>query len=169
MICISHTKKFKKTIKLLLHHFILPDLFIYYTYTYFILMQVEAQRQAKEASEAIHHEKFKLEILKQKSRHDQSAVASPEVKRHLAEFVLKKKRQEASAVSMSNLKMVPTAPPPTHPHALLRKTASESNLLKMKPGKRSTAHGHGTSSPYQRMAITTAIPENEVQGGSLQV
>ena len=58
-------------------------------------MQVEAQRQAKEASEAIHHEKFKLEILKQKSRHDQSAVASPEVKRHLAEFVLKKKRQEA--------------------------------------------------------------------------
>ena len=78
---------------------------------------------------------------------------------------MKKKRQEA-AVSMSNLKMVPQAPPPTHPHALLRKTASESNLLKMKPGKRSSAHG--TSSPYQRLAYQ-AIPENEVQGGSLQV
>ena len=128
---------------------------------------MEAQRQAKEASEAIHHEKLKLEILKQKSRQEQSAVASPEVKRHLAEFVLQKKRKEA-AVSMSNLKMVPTAPPPTHPHALLRKTASESNLLKMKPGKRSTAHG--TSSPYQRaMYHQPAIPENEVQGGSLQV
>ena len=128
---------------------------------------MEAQRQAKEAAEAIHHEKFKLEILKQKSRQEQSAVASPEVKRHLAEFVMKKKRADA-AVSMSNLKMVPTAPPPTHPHALLRKTASESNLLKMKPGKRSSAM-HGTSSPYQRMSYQPAIPENEVQGGSLQV
>ena len=43
---------------------------------------------------------MKLEILKQKARQDQSAVASPEVKKHLADFVLAKKRKEASAVSM---------------------------------------------------------------------
>ena len=113
---------------------------------------------------------MKLEILKQKSRQEQSAVASPEVKRHLQEFVLQKKRKEAGAVSMSNLKMVPTANPAPPHHALLRKTASESNLLKMKHGKRSAPHGIGT--PYQRasgMHHQPAIPENEVHGGSLQV
>ena len=144
---------------------------------------MEAQRKAKEGgavpADLSHHEKLKLEILKQKSRQEQSAVASPEVKRHLQEFVLKKKRTEgvqgapaggAAVGSMSNLKMVPTAsnPPPPN-HALLRKTASESNLLKMKHGKRSNPHG--TSSPYQRASMyhQPAIPEDEVQGGSLQV
>jgi hypothetical protein len=49
---------------------------------------------------------------------------------------------------MTNLKMATAAQtaPSTPPHALLRKTASESNLLKMKPGKRSIPGG-GT--PYQ--------------------
>ena len=91
---------------------------------------------------------MRLEQLKSKSRHDQSAVASPEVKRHLQEFVLQKKRKEAAVGSMSNLKMATTTQtaPSTPPHALLRKTASESNLLKMKPGKR-TWPGAGT--PYQ--------------------
>ena len=120
--------------------------------------------------EVNHHGKMKLEILKQKARGEQSAVASPEVKSHLQEFVLQKKRKEA-AVSMSNLKMVPTANHAPPHHALLRKTASESNLLKMKPGKRGGA-AHGISSPYQRgggMYHQPAIPENEVQGGSLQV
>jgi hypothetical protein len=71
---------------------------------------------------------------------------------------------------MSNLKMVPTAGPAPPQHALLRKTASESNLLKMKPGKRGSSHG--ASSPYQRASVIyhqPAIPENDVQGGSLQV
>ena len=71
----------------------------------------------------------------------------------------------------SNLKMVPTAGQTAPPHhALLRKTASESNLLKMKHGKRSGPHG--IASPYQRasgLCHQPAIPENEVQGGSLQV
>ena len=75
-------------------------------------------------------DKLRLEALRQKSRQDQSAVASPEVKRHLQEFVLQKKRKEASAASMGNLKLVPTAVPPPTP--MLRKTVSESNLLKMK-------------------------------------
>ena len=114
---------------------------------------------------------MKLEILKQKARQDQTAVASPEVKKHLADFVLAKKRKEASAVSMSNLKMVPTVGNTAPPHhALLRKTASESNLLKMKHGKR--IGPHGIASPYQRasgLCHQPAIPENEVQGGSLQV
>ena len=66
----------------------------------FFQFQAEAHRKAKEAADLSHHEKMKLEILKQKARHDQSAVASPEVKKHLADFVLAKKRKEASAVSM---------------------------------------------------------------------
>lgn len=136
-----------------------------------ILHQVEAQRKAKEAAAVEHErqEKLRLEFLKQKSRQEQSAVASPEVKRHLQEFVLQKKRKEA-AVSMSNLKMVPTAGPVAPNHAILRKTASESNLLKMKPGKRNATAG--CSSPYQRTSgiyHQPAIPEdNAVQGGSLQ-
>ena len=96
-------------------------------------------------------EKMRLEQLKSKSRQEQSAVASPEVKRHLQEFVLQKKRKEAAVGSMSNLKMSTTTQtaPSTPPHALLRKTASESNLLKMKPGKR---NWQGSSTPYQRAA-----------------
>ena len=136
-----------------------------------ILLQAEAHRKAKEEAVVSHHEKMKLEILKQKARQDQTAVASPEVKKHLADFVLAKKRKEASAVSMSNLKMVPTVGNTAPPHhALLRKTASESNLLKMKHGKR--IGPHGIASPYQRasgLCHQPAIPENEVQGGSLQV
>jgi hypothetical protein len=94
---------------------------------------------------------MRLEQLKSKSRQEQSAVASPEVKRHLQEFVLQKKRKEAAVGSMSNLKMVTTTQtaPSTPPHALLRKTASESNLLKMKPGKR---NWQGGGTPYQRAA-----------------
>lgn len=77
-------------------------------------------------------ERMRLEILKQKSSQEQSAVASPEVKRHLQEFVLQKKRKEAAA-SMGNLKLVP-ASPVIPPQPILRKTASESNLLKIKKG-----------------------------------
>jgi len=110
-------------------------------------------------------ERLRLEILKQKSQKEQSAVASPEVKRHLQEFVLQKKRKEAAA-SMSNLvKMVPTATaPPSTP--ILRKTASESNLLKMKTGRR----GHGgaaAATPYQRghQQKCPAIPEASDEAG----
>ena len=96
----------------------------------------------------LQQEKMRLEQLKSKSRQEQSAVASPEVKRHLQEFVLQKKRKEAAVGSMSNLKMATAThtAPSTPPHALLRKTASESNLLKMKPGKRSWPGG---GAPYQ--------------------
>ena len=124
-------------------------------------------------------EKVRLEALRQKSFQNQSAVASPEVKRHLQEFVLQKKRKEAAA-SMSNLKMVPgigqtmngttrgsgspvgssTSPlgqaSSSSSGAILRKTASESNLLKMKvkTGKRSLGGFDGTSGarvgPYHR-------------------
>lgn len=54
-----------------------------------------------------------------------------EVKRHLAEFVLKKKNKEAGVGSMTNLKMSTAThtAPSTPPHAHLRKTASESNLV----------------------------------------
>ena len=109
-------------------------------------------------------EKLRLELLKQKSRHDQSAVASPEVKRHLQEFVLQKKRKEAaaSAASMGNLKLVPTAVPPSQP--ILRKTASESNLLKMKsPRLRAGGGAHGAG-PYSRGSHPPSIPETSAVG-----
>ena len=139
---------------------------------------MEAQRQAKEnaAAEQERVERIRLEALRQKSCKQQSAVASPEVKRHLQEFV--KKRKEAAA-SMSNLKLVPATPSsissmgrngnstetdngqnsnnvastgvaPSH-GAMLRKTASESNLLKMKHGKRSLRMSEERSGPYSRL------------------
>jgi histone deacetylase 4/5 len=124
-------------------------------------------------------ERFRLELLKQKSRHDQSAVASPEVKRHLQEFVLKKKRNTetsgpsgAAACSMGNLKLVPTAVAPPQP--ILRKTASESNLLKMKsprlragaatgPYARSSLHSHPPSIPEASAVNTTSSPPGSVK------
>merc|ERR1719195_1931998 len=70
--------------------------------------------------------KFRLDILKQKDKTSESAVASPEVKRRLQEVILQRKRREAAA-SMGNLQMcVPmcsSAPQP--PTALLRKVQSE--------------------------------------------
>ena len=64
----------------------------------------------------------------------QSAVASPEVKQHLKEFVSRRKKEEAASVaSTGNLKAASAGPasgqPPPQP--ILRKTASESNLLKV--------------------------------------
>ena len=64
----------------------------------------------------------------------QSAVASPEVKQHLKEFVSRRKKEEAASVaSTGNLKAASAGPAsgqPT-PQPILRKTASESNLLKV--------------------------------------
>ena len=138
---------------------------------------MEAQRQAKEnaAAEQERVERIRLEALRQKSCKQQSAVASPEVKRHLQEFV---KKRKTAAASLSNLKLVPATPnsvclignngnsnevynsqnssnvaaggvAPSH-GAILRKTASESNLLKMKHGKRSLS-GVERGGPYSRL------------------
>ncbi len=95
-------------------------------------------------------------------------MASPEVKRHLQEFVLQKKRKEAQqqAASMGNLKLVPTQPPSTAP-PILRKTASESNLLKMKSGRRhvgaAAAAAAAAAAPYQHRTHP-AIPEDDGDG-----
>ena len=122
-------------------------------------------------------ERNRLEALRQKSYKHQSAVASPEVKRHLQDFL--KSRKEAAA-SMSNLKLVPSTPnsifsigrnetnsaEPENDQissnkaargasashgAMLRKTASESNLLKMKHGKRSLRMSDDRGGPYSRL------------------
>ena len=72
---------------------------------------MEAQRQAKEsaAAEQERIERIRLEALRQKSCRQQSAVASPEVKRHLQEFVKKNLKRKEAASSMSNLKLVPNS------------------------------------------------------------
>lgn len=110
-------------------------------------------------------ERLRLEVLKQKSSQEQSAVASPEVKRHLAEFVLQKRRNKdtstapgSSTTSMSNLRLVPNAP--LAPQPILRKTASESNLLKMK-SKRSAV---SSAAPYYR-THHPVIPETSIFSG----
>ena len=145
---------------------------------------MEAQRQAKEsaAAEQERIERIRLEALRQKSCRQQSAVASPEVKRHLQEFVKKNLKRKEAASSMSNLKLVPNSvgfsgrngngnvvessqnvsgvasSGTGSPHgAILRKTASESNLLKMKPGKRSIG-GAERGVPYSRLMSSGANP-----------
>ena len=47
-------------------------------------------------------EKEKLEALKKKEKHEQSAIASSEVKQRLQEFVLNKKQREAAAANSAN-------------------------------------------------------------------
>ena len=157
------------------------------------MFQAQIKKAAEEAAAAEEQrdqkDKIRLEILKQKSRHDQSAVASPEVKRHLAEFVLKKRKQEgggggppaatsspgsslaaasggtgatpssssgSAAASMGNLKLIMPkegssgqAGSPAGSQPILRKTASESNLLKIK-SKRNSSLG---AAPYHRSQV----------------
>ena len=57
----------------------------------------EEQRVEKERVE-----KEKLESLKKKEKHEQSAIASSEVKQRLQEFVLSKKQREAAAANSAN-------------------------------------------------------------------
>jgi hypothetical protein len=85
-------------------------------------------------------------------------VASPEVKQHLKEFV--RRRKEDAAASMGNLRAA-AGPAPPQPQPILRKTASESNLLKMKSKRLNSLDGGGGSrlgaTPYHRQH--PAIPE----------
>ena len=132
----------------------------------FLQHQLDQQRRREELT-AVNlsltkerENKFRLDVLKQKNKTTESAVASPEVKRRLQEVILQRKRREAAA-SMGNLQIcvppgVSTAPPP--PTALLRKVQSESNLLKIK-NKRDRS-----SAPYSTYSrVSTAqlqlVPE----------
>ena len=150
---------------------------------FFSFFQAQIKKAAEEAEEQRDsQDRIRLEILKQKSRHDQSAVASPEVKRHLAEFVLKKRSKEgvpagvigsgtaagasgtsqatspaSAAASMGNLKLIMPKEGsasgqvgnPTGGQPILRKTASESNLLKIKSKRNSSL----CSAPYHRSQV----------------
>ncbi|KAL0267877.1 UNVERIFIED_CONTAM: hypothetical protein PYX00_010026 [Menopon gallinae] len=116
----------------------------------------EQQRALEEQRER--REKEKLEALKKKDKHEQSAIASSEVKQRLQGFLLNKKQREAAANGTSSLipatagfnRAKPWGEPPNsttvpHPYHLnhlvatkydedfpLRKTASEPNLLKVR-------------------------------------
>ena len=118
----------------------------------FLQHQLDQQRRREELT-AVNltkerENKFRLDVLKQKDKTTESAVASPEVKRRLQEVILQRKRREAAA-SMGNLQIcVPSgvstaAQPPT---ALLRKVQSESNLLKIKTKR------DRSSAPYSTYA-----------------
>ena len=47
---------------------------------------------------------YKLELIKNKGIHEQSAIASFEVKKRLQEFVLQKKKREAATATSSGNK-----------------------------------------------------------------
>ncbi|XP_023232285.1 histone deacetylase 4-like, partial [Centruroides sculpturatus] len=118
---------------------------------------IEQQKQHEEEQkvERERREKERLEQLKKKEKHEQSAIASSEVKQRLQEFVLSKKQREAAAGGASGARsnyrnwsrkhasLDQPSPPsassisPRCKHALLgkydddfplRKTASEPNL-----------------------------------------
>ncbi|KAK6619804.1 hypothetical protein RUM44_006203 [Polyplax serrata] len=115
----------------------------------------EQQKALEEQKER--REKEKLEALKRKDKHEQSAVASSEVKQRLQGFLLNKKQREAAATGAVPPPGTPgfnrskqwgesssstPAPHPYHMNPLvtakydddfpLRKTASEPNLLKVR-------------------------------------
>ncbi|EEB14313.1 histone deacetylase 7A, putative [Pediculus humanus corporis] len=120
----------------------------------------EQQKALEEQKER--REKEKLEALKRKDKHEQSAVASSEVKQRLQGFLLNKKQREAAANGTSGPlpgsasfnrsqqwgeppSSTPSGAGAPHPYHLnhlvaakydedfpLRKTASEPNLLKVR-------------------------------------
>jgi len=111
------------------------------------LQQLEQQRQREEA-EKQRDSRVRLDVLRQKDETNQSAVASPEVKRRLQEVILQRKRKEAAS-SMGNLQAcIPVSSVPPAPTALLRKVQSESNLLKIKT--RRGLGERGGVAPYSR-------------------
>ena len=116
----------------------------------FLQHQLDQQRRREELTAVSvtkeRENKFRLDVLKQKDKTSESAVASPEVKRRLQEVILQRKRREAA--SMGNLQIcVPVSGgPQPQPTALLRKVQSESNLLKIK-NKRDRP-----SAPYSRVS-----------------
>ncbi|XP_022235146.1 histone deacetylase 4-like, partial [Limulus polyphemus] len=90
------------------------------------------KRNEKQKLEKERREKEKLDALKKKEKHEQSAVASSEVKQRLQEFVLSKRQRETASSSANN-----SPPNFCNWHPLLgkydddfplRKTASEPNL-----------------------------------------
>lgn len=123
----------------------------------------EEQKMEKER-----RDKERIEQLKKKEKHEQSAIASSEVKQKLQEFVLNKKHREAVANSANS----PTSLRNWHPllgkyeddFPPLRKTASEPNLkvrsvLKQKVYDRRSSpllrrKDHKVSLPLKRRPIT---------------
>ncbi|XP_076360796.1 histone deacetylase 4-like isoform X3 [Tachypleus tridentatus] len=90
------------------------------------------KRNEKQKMEKERREKERLQALKKKEKHEESAVASSEVKQRLHEFVLNKRQREAASSSANN-----SPPNFSNWHPLLgkydddfplRKTASEPNL-----------------------------------------
>ena len=132
----------------------------------FLQHQLDQQRRREELT-AVNlsltkerENKFRLEVLKQKDKTTESAVASPEVKRRLQEVILQRKRREAAA-SMGNLQVCgppglsTVSQPPT---ALLRKVQSESNLLKIKTKRDRSSAPYST---YSRVSTAQLqlVPE----------
>jgi hypothetical protein len=72
-------------------------------------------------------EKEKLEALKKKEKHEQSAIASSEVKQRLQEFVLNKKQREAAAANSANNS--PPTPGAKHWSVILSSIQLLQNLL----------------------------------------
>lgn len=125
------------------------------------LQQLEQQRKREEIAKERENQ-FRLDVLKQKDKTCESAVASPEVKRRLQEVILQRKRREAAA-SMGNLQIgIPVSTPPQQPTALLRKVQSESNLLKIKTKR------DRNSAPYSRVFNhqLQLVPESVAVSGS---
>ncbi|XP_071518120.1 histone deacetylase 4 isoform X5 [Panulirus ornatus] len=98
-------------------------------------LEQQSQRAEEERLEKQRRETERLEALKKKDKHEQSAVASSEVKQRLQEVILQKKQREAAATAgttpgSSNLRNWPPG------NVLgkidddfpLRKTASEPNI-----------------------------------------
>ncbi|XKL65443.1 hypothetical protein PGB90_008863 [Kerria lacca] len=112
----------------------------------------EKQREIEEREQRERRELERIESLKKKEKHEQSAVASSEVKQKLQGFLLNKKQREAAAASNSsqsqfrNWNILQSEPnvsgtPYRNFNSLLgkfdddfplRKTASEPNLLRLR-------------------------------------
>ncbi|XP_065200082.1 histone deacetylase 4 isoform X3 [Planococcus citri] len=125
-----------------------------FLYNFHLQELLEKQREVEEREQRERRELERIESLKKKEKHEQSAVASSEVKQKLQGFLLNKKQREAAAASNSTsqgqfrswniLQSEPNVASGTTPYCLnsllgkfdddfpLRKTASEPNLLRLR-------------------------------------
>ncbi|KAG8311280.1 Histone deacetylase 7 [Homalodisca vitripennis] len=104
------------------------------------------QQKALEEQQREQREKERLESLKKKEKHEQSAVASSEVKQRLQGFLLNKKHREAAAAANG---AIPTAGQAFRNWSVLQGTPGDSN-----------APSNPTSSPYRLNPLLAKYDED---------
>ncbi|XP_014285163.1 histone deacetylase 4 isoform X4 [Halyomorpha halys] len=91
------------------------------------LKELWEKQKAAEEQEREAREKERLDSLKKKGKHEQSAVASSEVKQKLQGFLLNKKQREAAAAAANGAAPTPSGPQPYRNWSVVQQTPAVEN------------------------------------------